>query len=127
MLFTQKEGVGRTQMIIWAARKSFLDKNRAAMVDFMEDVLRIERWYLDPKNHAEVAAIGARLLKVPPERLDWLFSKQDYYRDPNGKPDLDALKKNVEMTKDLGFFNGSIDIGKHADLSIVEEAAKRLN
>ncbi len=112
VLFTQKEGVGRTQMIIWTARKSFLDKNRAAMVDFMEDVLRIERWYLDPKNHAEVAAIGARLLKVPPERLDWLFSKQDYYRDPNGKPDLDALKKNVEMTKDLGFFNGSIDIGQ---------------
>jgi sulfonate transport system substrate-binding protein len=126
VLFTQKEGVGRTQMIIWTARKSFLDKNRAAMVDFMEDVLRIERWYIDPKNHAEVTAIGARLLKVPPERLDWLFSKQDYYRDPNGKPDLDALKKNVEMTKDLGFFSGSIDLGQHADLSIVEEAAKRL-
>jgi sulfonate transport system substrate-binding protein len=126
VLFTQKEGVGRTQMIIWAARKSFLDKNRAAMVDFMEDVLRIERWYLDPNNHAEATTIGARLLKVPPERLDWLFSKQDYYRDPNGEPDLDALKKNVEMTKDLGFFNGSVDIGQHADLSIVEEAAKRL-
>src|ERR1700722_10007910 len=127
VLFTQKEGVGRTQMIIWAARKSFLDKNRAAMVDFMEDVLRIERWYLDPQNHAEVTAIGARLLKVPPERLDWLFSKQDYYRDRGGKPALAPLKKNVEMTKDLGFTNGSIDIGKHADLSIVEEAAKRLN
>ncbi len=126
VLFTQKEGVGRTQMIIWTARKSFLDKNCAAMVDFMEDVLRIERWYIDAKNHAEVTAIGARLLKVPPERLDWLFSKQDYYRDPNGKPDLDALKKNVEMTKDLGFFSGSIDMGKHADLSIVEEAGKRL-
>jgi len=126
VLFTQKEGVGRTQMIIWAARKSFIDKNRAAMVDFMEDVLRIERWYIDPKNHAEVTAIGARLLKVPPERLDWLFSNKDYYRDPNGKPDLDALKKNVEMTKDLGFFSGSIDIGQHADLSLVEEAAKRL-
>lgn len=126
VLFTQKEGVGRTQMIIWAARKPFLDKNRAAMVDFMEDVLRIERWYLDPKNHADVTAIGARLLKVPPGRLDWLFSKQDYYRDPNGKPDLDALKKNVEMTSDLGFFKGSIDIQQHADLNIVEEAAKRL-
>jgi NitT/TauT family transport system substrate-binding protein len=126
VLFTQKEGVGRTQMIIWTARKSFLDKNRAAMVDFMEDVLRIERWYLDPKNHADVVAIGARLLKVPPERLDWLFTKQDYYRDPNGKPDLDALKKNVDMTKELGFFSGSVDIGKHADLSIVEDAAKRL-
>jgi NitT/TauT family transport system substrate-binding protein len=127
VLFTQKEGVGRTQMIIWAARKSFLDKNRAAMVDFMEDVLRIERWYLDPKNHTEVAAIGAKLLKVPPERLDWLFTHQDYYRDADGKPDLDALKKNIEMTRELGFFNGSIDISKHTDLSIVEEAAKRLH
>jgi NitT/TauT family transport system substrate-binding protein len=126
VLFTQKEGVGRTQMIIWAARKSFIDKNRAALVDFMEDVLRIERWYIDPKNHAEAVAIGAKLLKVPPERLNWLFSKQDYYRDPDGKPDLDALQKNVEITKDLGFFSGAIDVRKHADLSLVEEAAKRL-
>jgi sulfonate transport system substrate-binding protein len=126
VLFTQKEGVGRTQMIIWTARKSFLDKNRAAMVDFMEDVLRIERWYLDPKNHADVVAIGAKLLKVPPERLGWLFTKQDYYRDPNGKPDLEALKKNVDITKELGFFSGSVDLAKHTDLSIFEEAAKRL-
>jgi NitT/TauT family transport system substrate-binding protein len=126
VLFTQKQGVGRTQMIIWTARKSFLAKNRAAMVDFMEDVLRIERWYLDPKNHDEVVAIGARLLKVPPERLGWLFTKQDYYRDPNGKPDLEALTSNVEMTKALGFFSGSVDIGQHADFSIVEDAAKRL-
>jgi sulfonate transport system substrate-binding protein len=126
VLFTQEQGVGRTQMIIWSARKSFIDKNRAALVDFMEDALRIERWYLDPKNHAEVVAIGARLLKVPPERLDWLFTKQDYYRDPDGKPNLDALKKNVDMTKELGFFGGAVDIGQHTDLSIVTDAAKRL-
>jgi sulfonate transport system substrate-binding protein len=126
VLFTQEQGVGRTQMIIWTARKSFIDKNRAAMVDFMEDALRIERWYLDPKNHAEVVAIASRLLKVPPERLDWLFTKQDYYRDPDGKPDLDALKKNVDMTKELGFFSGSVDLGQHTDLSLVQDAAKRL-
>jgi sulfonate transport system substrate-binding protein len=126
VLFTQEQGVGRTQMIIWSARKSFIDKNRAALVDFMEDALRIERWYLDPKNHAEVVAIGARLLKVPPERLAWLFTKQDYYRDADGKPDLVALKKNVDMTKELGFFSGAVDIGQHTDLSIVTEAAKRL-
>jgi sulfonate transport system substrate-binding protein len=126
VLFTQGQGVGRTQMAIWAARKSFLDNNRAAMIDFMEDALRIERWYLDPNNHAEVAAIGAKLLKVPPERLDWLFTHQDHYRDPNGKSDLEALKKNVDMTRELGFFNGAIDIAQHADLSLVEAAAKRL-
>ncbi len=126
VLFTQKEGIGRTQMIIWTARKSFIDKNRAAMVDFMEDVLRIERWYLDPKNHDEVAAIASKMLKVPPERLGWLFTKQDYYRDPDGKPDMNALKSNVDITRELGFFSGTIDLSKHTDLSLVEEAAKRL-
>jgi sulfonate transport system substrate-binding protein len=126
ILFTQKESIGRTQMAVWTARQSFLDKNRAAMVDFMEDLLRIERWYLDPKNHAEVAAIGAKLLKVPPERLDWLFTQRDYYRDADGKPDLDALRRNVETTRELGFFGGSIEISRHADLSFVEEAARRL-
>ena len=67
MLFTQKEVVGRTQMIIWAARAGFLQKNRAAMVDFMEDVIRAVRWYLDPKNHKEAVEIAARVSKRPAE------------------------------------------------------------
>ena len=54
-LFAQKDAIGTTQMIVWVARKGFLEKNRAAMVDFMEDSLRVVRWYLDPKNHGEVS------------------------------------------------------------------------
>ena len=59
VLFTQRDVFGVTQMIVWTARKSFIDKNRAAMVDFMEDTLRVVRWYLDPANHD--AAVGDRL------------------------------------------------------------------
>ncbi|MGE0564998.1 MAG: ABC transporter substrate-binding protein, partial [Pseudolabrys sp.] len=69
VLFDQTEGVGHSQFIFWVARKPFLDKNRAAMVDFMEDMNRIKRWYLDPKNHDEVAKIASGFLKVPPERF----------------------------------------------------------
>ena len=126
VLFTQKEGVGTTQMIVWAVRKGFLDKNRAAMVDFMEDTLRITRWYLDPSNHKEAMEIAGRVTKQPPERFDWLFTKRDAYHDPNMLPDLVALQKNVDMTRDLGFVKSAPDVKKHADLSIVEEAAKRL-
>src|SRR5229473_3378672 len=36
-LFTTKDAVGVSQFSIWAARKGFIDKNRAALVDFMED------------------------------------------------------------------------------------------
>lgn len=127
VLFTQKEGVGTTQMLVWAARKSFLDKNHAAMVDFMEDVLRIVHWYTDPANHKEAVAIAAKLTKRPPEAFDaWLLTNKDYYRDPNMVPNLDALQANVTMQKDLGFLKTGFDVKAHSDLSIVQEAAKRL-
>jgi NitT/TauT family transport system substrate-binding protein len=125
-LFKQSDAIGVTQMIVWAARKSFTDKNRAAMVDFMEDTLRIVRWYLDPKNQKEAAEIAAKLTKQPAERFGWLFTKQDTYRDPNMLPDLEALQRNVDMTRDLGFVKSNLDVKKYSDLSIVEEAAKRL-
>jgi sulfonate transport system substrate-binding protein len=125
-LFRQSDAIGVTQMIVWTARKSFTDKNRAAMVDFMEDTLRIVRWYLDPANQKEAAEIAARVTKQPAERFGWLFTKGDYYRDPNMIPDLNALQRNVDMTRDLGFVKSSLDIKKYTDLTIVEEAAKRL-
>jgi len=125
-LFVQRDAIGVTDMIVWTARKPFLDKNRAAMVDFMEDTLRITRWFLDPKNQKEVREIAGRVTKQPPERFDWLFTKRDAYHDPNMMPDLAALQKNVDMTRDLGFVRTALDVKKSADLSIVEEAAKRI-
>jgi sulfonate transport system substrate-binding protein len=126
VLFRQSDAIGITQMIVWTAQKSFIEKNRAAMVDFMEDMLRIVHWYLDPKNHDEVAQIASKITKVPADRFGWLFTKQDTYRDPNLIPNLDALQRNVDMTQDLGFVKKHIDISKYVDLSLVREAAKRL-
>jgi hypothetical protein len=40
---------------MWAARKPFIDQNRAALVDFMEDTLRVRRWYPNPRDHDKVA------------------------------------------------------------------------
>jgi sulfonate transport system substrate-binding protein len=125
-LFVQRDAIGVTDMIVWTARKPFLDRNRAAMVDFMEDTLRIVHWYLDPANHKEATEIAARVTKQPPALFDWMFTKQDDYHDPNMLPNLTALQGNVDMTRDLGFVKSNLDVKKIADLSIVEEAAKRL-
>ena len=125
-LFTTKDAVGVTQFSMWVARKGFIDAHRAAMVDFMEDSLRIVRWYLDPKNHKEVQEICSKLTKAPPERFGWVFTNKDNYRDPNMIPNLAQLQKNVDLVKDLGFVSKSVDVSKHADLSLVQEAAKRL-
>jgi NitT/TauT family transport system substrate-binding protein len=125
-LFTSKDAIGLSQFVFWTARKAFLDKNRAAMTDFMEDALRIARWYLDPANHDEVMQIASRVTKQPAERFSWVFTKQDFYRDPNLLPNLKALQSNVNLTRELGFVKIDIDVPKFADLSFVEEAAKRL-
>ena len=126
VLFTTGDAIGVSQFAMWTARKGFIDKNRAAMVDFMEDALRIVRWYLDPANHDEAMAICARLIKQPAERFGWVFTGEDNYRDPDMRPDLAALQRNVDLTREMGFIKSSFDVNKFADLSLVEDAAKRL-
>jgi sulfonate transport system substrate-binding protein len=126
VLFNMRDAIGASQFVMWSARKPFIDAHRAALVDFLEDSLRIERWYLDPKNHDDVVQIASQLTKQPPERFGWLYTKTDYYRDPNMMPDLDALQKNVDLTKTLGFVNASFDVKAHSDLSLIQEAGKRL-
>jgi NitT/TauT family transport system substrate-binding protein len=127
VLFVQKEAVGRTQMIILAARASFLQKHRAALVDFLEDTIRMVHFYIDPANRTAVSEIAGKLAKQPPERFaSWLFTKKDYYRDPNMVPDLAALQTNMDVQRDLGFLKGRIDVAKHADLTLVKEAAARV-
>jgi NitT/TauT family transport system substrate-binding protein len=126
VLFTSKDAIGISQFIVWAARKSFIDKNRAAMVDFMEDMMIIERWFMDPKNKNEVMQIASKITKAPPERFGWLFTKEDYYRNPNMLPNLDALQSNINTTKDLGFIKAPLDVKRYSDLSLAQEAAKRL-
>src|SRR5580704_2493759 len=100
-LFDMRDAIGLSQFVMWSARKPFIDAHRAELVDFLEDSLRIVHWYLDPKNHDAVADIAAQLTKQPADHFGWLYTKDDYYRDPDLLPNLDALQKNVDMTKDL--------------------------
>jgi ABC-type nitrate/sulfonate/bicarbonate transport system substrate-binding protein len=125
-LYDQTEGLGTSQFTFAAMRQSFIDKNRAALIDYMEDSITIVRWYLDPKNHDEAAKIASGLLKIPPERFSWLYTKKDYYRNPDLRLDLEALQRNVDTALEFGVFKERVDIKKHSDVSIVEEALKRL-
>ena len=77
-------------------------------------------------NQKAAAEIAAKVTKQPAERFGWLFTEKDYYRDPNMLPNLDALQRNLDMTADLGFVKGKVDLATHVDLSIVKEAAARI-
>lgn len=55
-----------------------------------------------------------------------MFTRNDWYRNLDGLPDLEALQKNVDAQKELGFIKADFDVRKSADLSLVREAAARL-
>jgi sulfonate transport system substrate-binding protein len=125
-LFTSKDALGLSQFIMWTARKPFIDAHRAVFVDLLEDSLRIIHWYLDPQNHDAVEQIAARVTKQPANQFGWVFTKSDYYRNAQMLPNLDALQNNVDLVQKLGLVHARLDVKSHADLSMIEEAAKRL-
>ena len=126
-LFTQRDAVGMTDFLFLMARSGFIAAHRAALVDFFEDDLRATHWYMDPANHAEAVAIAANFTKIPADRLQWAFTHNDFYRDPKLHPNIASIQKNVDMLQQFGFIKSHIDVKSHADLSMIEEAARRLN
>ncbi|MGA2088062.1 MAG: ABC transporter substrate-binding protein [Stellaceae bacterium] len=126
-LFTLKDAFGVTQLTAMTAREGFIKQHRAVIVDFMEDAIRAIHWYTDPKNHDEAVKIVSGFMQRPPALFqDWLFTKKDDYRDPNGRPDLAALQRNLNTQRSLGLLNADIDVRKYNDLSMVKEAAARI-
>jgi hypothetical protein len=61
-----------------------------------------------------------------PACVDWAFGPRDRYRDPNGMPDPAALQDNFRKQKQVGCLKEDLDVKQYADVSMVEDAAKRL-
>lgn len=126
-LFTQRDAIGRSQMIILCARESFLKDHRAVVVDYLEDELRAQHWFTNPANHDEAVKLVAAFAKQPVARYQgWLFTHDDFYHAPDGKPDLEALQSNINLQHELGFLKSTLDVKKYVELGLVEEAAKRI-
>jgi NitT/TauT family transport system substrate-binding protein len=120
--------LGRSQLIVMVARTGFIEKNRGALTDFLEDNLRTIAWYRDPARHEEAVKTLAEFTKTPPAVWEsWAFTAADAYRDPAGKPDLDSFGRGIALAHDLGFVPAALDPHNYADLSMIEEAARRIH
>jgi NitT/TauT family transport system substrate-binding protein len=125
-LFTIKDSMGVAQTTLMAARTPFIAKNRDALVDFFEDVQIGTRWLLNPANRGAALALVAKVTKQPESAFtDWAFTGDDYYHDPDVRPNVAALQANLSVQKELGFLKTEIDAKAYADLSMLEDAAKR--
>ncbi len=126
-LFTGVDAMGPTEIAFMTARQSFLSQHRAAVADFLEDYLRVLRWYQDPVNRPAALQIVAKFMKLPEDKIsNWAFTKEDYYRPPDGRLNVATLQKNLDAQHEVGFLAQPIDASHYVDMSYIDQAAKRL-
>jgi NitT/TauT family transport system substrate-binding protein len=127
MLFTAGQALGPTETLGWVGKAEFVAKNRAALVDMLEDNMRLRRWLYDPKTRDQGVALLAKITKRPAEDFaEWAYTAKDNYRDPHAMVNVARLQKNIDDLKGLGLLPASIDAAKVVDMSLAQEAAARL-
>jgi NitT/TauT family transport system substrate-binding protein len=126
-LFAIGDAFGPSETLVWATRGEFIAKNRAVLVDFMEDHIRMRRWAMDPATRMEAVELYARVDKQPVEAFaPWVLTNKDTYRHPEALVDVTRFQKNVDDMRAAGLITASIDATKYVDTSIAREAAARL-
>ena len=127
-LFYQRDGLGDTQFLLYAARRDFVEKHRDLLVDVMEDYIRGTRWLTDPANRDQAMDMIAAWNKNDQSNYEsWaLLPSEDYVHDESGRVNAKALQSNIDALHDLGILRETLDVGKILDNSIVEEAASRI-
>jgi len=126
-LFKGSDVMGATQAVFLAGNGPFLDANKGAMMDFMEDYVRARQWLMNPANRKEAIGIIADFMKVPKEQLSYLFTRNDYFRSPNGQPNVPGIQRPIDLAVKLGVLRQGVTIApKHVDLRFVDEADKRI-
>jgi NitT/TauT family transport system substrate-binding protein len=124
-LFTMGDALGPSETITYVGKADYIAKNRAAIVDFLEDNIRLRRWAAGAGHDQAVKAL-AELLKKPPAELDYAFTKGDNYYEPNTKVNVERLQKNIDDLVKVKLINATIDVKAVNDPSLSEEAAKRV-
>jgi NitT/TauT family transport system substrate-binding protein len=126
-LFSAGQALGPTQFNFIVSTQEFLAKHHDAMLDMMEDYTRAMKWYMDPANRTQAMQIISVLAKRPPESLYYIFTKLDYYRDPDSTPNIAGIQTMIDFSNKIGFLKKRIDVApQYVDLSFLEEAKRRI-
>jgi NitT/TauT family transport system substrate-binding protein len=125
-VFSIAQSIGVNQSVIWAAKASTIAKHRPIFVDFMEDHIRMRHYLFDMKNRDAVLELVSKATKQPISNIDYVFTKRDHWRDPNARADIALLQKNVDDAKTLGLLPNTFQVARYSDMSLIEDALKRI-
>lgn len=127
-IFSVGDAFGPVETLMWMAKVDFVAGNRTALVDFLEDNMRMRRWMSDPKTRMDAVKQLSDTTKIPVEGLAaWVYTKGDYYYDPHAMVDVERLQKNVDDIKTAGLVPTAIDVAPYVDMSLAREAAARFD
>lgn len=67
------------------------------------------------------------MTRAKPQTLEYVYSKEDSYHDPNGKPDIAGTQRALDVEMKYGLIKKTVTVApKYVDLDPIEEADKRL-
>ena len=103
-------------------------RSKLNRLNFFENHIRAVRWFIDEKNREAALDIAASITKLPKADLAFAFGKEDFYHSPDARPELDTVQREIDRAVELGVLPKPVQIvPKHVDLSLVEEAKKRID
>lgn len=119
---------GAVETLMWVAKASYIKEHRAALVDFLEDNIRMRRWMFNPKTRMEAVRQMSNVSKIPLGKLKgWLYTHKDYYYPPDAMVDVKRLQRNIDDMAKVGVIPKRINVTPYVDLSLVKEAAARVS
>lgn len=126
-LFNMRDALGPTETLQWIGKADWVQKNRAALVDFMADHIRFRKWLTDPASRDQVLETLSKVTKRPAKNYaSWAFTTEDNYREPNAMVNVERMQKNMDDLVKLGILKEGIAVKDYVDLSIAKEAAARV-
>jgi NitT/TauT family transport system substrate-binding protein len=124
-LFSLGDVLGPQENVTWNGKPEWIAKNRAALVDFVEDHIRMRHWVLDPKTHGEAIKLAAQLEKRPAAEIAHLWTEQDNFHHPDGMINAERLQKNMDDLVTFGLLPAKVDVTKIVDPTIQRDALAR--
>jgi ABC-type nitrate/sulfonate/bicarbonate transport system substrate-binding protein len=114
-IFTSKTGMPyEEELIVLIAKPEFLERNRAAVMDFLSDLVVVTKYYVEHQREAKTALIDAKMVRLDP---DIYIGMKEYYRDPGVRIDPQALERMQDGQVRAGFQKSRADLSKYIDLS----------
>jgi len=127
-LFLQKDGMGTTQFLLFAAKEDFIKAHRDVLVNFLADYVHGTNVVEDAKNRPRVLKIMSELTDRPEAAFaDWaLLPGKDYFHAPDGMLNETALQSNIDSLAELKMIPQSFDVRTHIDSSLLKDANKAM-